>query len=201
MSDEKPKSRRGGARPGAGRKPKGHKPASIVGGIDYDAAMAAPVPDDIETEAQKLARVALGELVKLMTYAKSESARVNAACDVLDRGYGKPSADAGGLAQFSLFTVGTPADLASEIRTEARKHANLALEVLKKVGMTAESDAARRQANKALLDRGLGMVAAAKLDQAPIASLGKKEEADRAAKAATRDGPFAPRRMPSVAMN
>src|SRR5262245_62119479 len=127
MTEEAPKSRRGGARPGAGRKPKGHKPASVVGGIDLDAAMAAPVPDDIETAAQSHARSAIAELAKLMVHAKSESARVNAACDVLDRGYGKPSADAGGLAQFSLFTVGTPADLAAEIRTEARKHANLAL--------------------------------------------------------------------------
>ncbi len=192
------KSKRGGARKGAGRKKKGHTSPTIVDGIDLQAALGAPAPDSIEAEAQKYVQTALADLVKLMVYAASETVRVKAACDILDRGYGKPSVDAGGLEQMSLFTVGTPPELAKGIREEARKHANLAIEVLRKIGADGESESARRAANKAILDRGLGMVAAAKLEHGPVLNPGKKQQAQEAAQAATREGPYSPIRPPAA---
>lgn len=71
-------SKRGGARPGAGRKP--GRP---------DRATAAQ-KEGLEAEARKYGKVALLALVEIAKSGESESARVAAANGLLDRGWGKP---------------------------------------------------------------------------------------------------------------
>jgi hypothetical protein len=66
---------KGGARPGAGRKP-GERPA---------------YRKEIAERAQAHAAVALAALVEVATNAESDSARVSAAVALLDRGFGKPA--------------------------------------------------------------------------------------------------------------
>jgi hypothetical protein len=67
---------------------------------------------------------------------------------------------------------------------EARKYANLAIEVLRKIARTGRARR-RASASKALLDRGLGTVGKARMpDEQRERPLGKKEEAARAAEAA-----------------
>ncbi|MGE4044474.1 MAG: hypothetical protein AB7F35_06450 [Acetobacteraceae bacterium] len=181
--DAAPKSNRGGRRPGAGRKKKGHTSPSSIPAVDIESALAAPAPDDIETAAQKHARSALGNLVKQMLHGKSDASRIKAAEAILDRGYGKPSVEPGG-ELFLPFLGNAPArELSTEIRDEARKHANLSIEVLRRIADGSDSDAARVSAAKSLLDRGLGTVAAAKLPEGRFQpELGKKESALQAAR-------------------
>ena len=186
-------STRGGRRPGAGRKPKGHKASSALPDIDLAAALAAPAPDDIESAAQVHARDAIASLVKQLCHGKSETAKVNAANALLDRGYGKPSVDVGGLAQLSLFGGIRPsAVVGDEIRAEAQKYANLAIEVLRSIATRGETEGARVSAAKSLLDRGVGTVATARVPEgvAPK-TMGKKEEAAVAARNAAA-GRYAP---------
>lgn len=192
------KSKRGGRRPGAGRKKQGQKSSSALADIDIEAAKAAPVPDDIESAAQVHARDAITSLVKQLCHGKSETAKVNAANAILDRGWGKPSVDVGGLAQMSLFGGVRPsAVVGDEVRTEARKHANLAIEVLRSIAVHGETEGARVSASKSLLDRGVGTVQVARVpDGLAPKVLGKKEEAAVAARnaAAGRYAPPAPPR-------
>lgn len=181
-SDPGRKSNRGGRRPGAGRKPKGHASPSSVPTVDVTSAMAAPSPDEIETAAQRHAKTAMASLVKQMTFGKSDAARIRAAETILDRGYGRPSIEPGG-DMFLPFLGNAPArELSTEIRDEARKHANLSIEVLRRIAENSDSDSARVSAAKSLLDRGLGMVAPAKLPDARFQQqLGKKETAAQVA--------------------
>ena len=77
------------------------------------------------------------------------------------------------------------ASISSEVRTEARKYANLAIEVLRKIADAGVSESARVTAAKSMLDRGLGTVAAARMpEEKRDQPLGKKEQAARAATAA-----------------
>lgn len=189
MSDEdrseNAKSRRGGKRPGAGRKKKGHQSPSVVSGVDLRAALSAAPPEDIETVAQRHAREAIEALVRQLMYGSSEAARVTAANAILDRGYGKPSSDAASFGQMSLFGAGISVAVASGIRDEARKYANLSIEVLRKIASSGDSDSARVSAARSLLDRGVGAVATAKIqDNAAFKPMGKKEEQAAAAQAA-----------------
>lgn len=172
-----PRSRRGGKRPGAGRKKKGHRSASVLSEIDLKAALENPAPEDIESAAQSHAREAIASLVKQLIHGKSEAAKVNAANAILDRGYGKPSVDIGGLNQLSLFGGVRPtAAVGDEIRVEARKYANLAIEVLNAISTRGETESARVSASKSLLDRGVGTVATAKIPEGVAPKpLGKKE--------------------------
>lgn len=194
-----PKSKRGGRRPGAGRKAKGHKSSSALPEIDLEAALAAPAPDDIESTAQAYARGAIASLVKQLCHGKSETSKVNAANAILDRGYGKPSVEVGGLAQLSLFGGIRPAAVVGdEIRVEARKYANLAIEVLGAIATRGETESARVSASKSLLDRGVGTVQTARVPEglAPKV-LGKKEEAAIAARNAAA-GKYAPPAAPGA---
>jgi hypothetical protein len=177
------KPRRGGARPGAGRKKKDRASPSAVTGLDLQSALAAAPPTEIDAVAQRHARSAIDGLVKQLIHGRSEHARINAANTILDRGYGKPSVDTGG-DQFLPFLGTAPQRaLASEIRDEARKFAHLAVEVLNKIAGNGESETARVSAQKSLLERGLGTVATAKMpEQGFRRQLGKKEEATAAAR-------------------
>jgi hypothetical protein len=178
---ESEKSRRGGARPGSGRKKK-------IRALNVVSALASPPPDEIDGVAQRHAAFAIEALVKLLMHGGSEAAKITAAKEILDRGYGKPAVEIGGDAAMSMLpfmaapTIQAPS-ISGEIRTEARKYANLAVEVLRKIAMDGASETAIATASKALLDRGLGTVGKARMpdEQRP---LGKKEEAARAAEAA-----------------
>lgn len=184
----RPKSRRGGRRPGAGRKPKGFVKPSTLSELSKVAALASPPPDEIDGVAQRHAKTAIEALVKLLFYAASEAAKIAAAKEILDRGYGKPAVEIGGDAAMLPFMMAPalqPASLTAEIRTEARKYANLAIEVLKKISADGTSETAIAAASKALLDRGLGTVGKARMpEEQRDRPLGKKEEAARAAEAA-----------------
>lgn len=172
-----PKSRRGGKRPGAGRKKKGDKAASLLGGLDLKAALEAPPPEDVESAAQEHARLAITSLAKELLHGESEAARVKAANAILDRGYGKPSVDAGG-SQMMLFGAGVSVAAASHIRDEARKWANLAIATLEKIATNGLSEAARVSAATSMLDRGLGTVATATVPKGTTPKpIGKKEAA------------------------
>lgn len=197
--DAAPKSKRGGKRPGAGRKPKGHKASSALPALDLEAALAAPAPDDIESSAQAYSRGAIASLVKQLCHGKSESSKVNAANAILDRGYGKPSVDVGGLSQLSLFGGIRPAAVVGdEIRVEARKYANLAIEVLGSIATRGETESARVSAAKSLLDRGVGTVQVAKVPEGlQPKTMGKKEEAAVAARNAAA-GKYAPPPAPGA---
>ncbi len=184
----KPKSARGGKRPGAGRKRKGHTSPSVVAGLNLASALASPPPEEIDGVAQRHARTAIDALVRLLTFGASEAAKIAAAKEILDRGYGKPAVDIGGDAAMLPFMMAPPAQsasLAGEIRAEARKYANLAVEVLRKIAADGQSESACASASKALLDRGLGTVGKARMpEEQRDRPLGKKEEASRAAEAA-----------------
>lgn len=187
MADEKPRSNRGGKRPGAGRKPKGHVPPTTVGGIDLAAALAAPIPDDIASIARGKVLAALDALVKQLQFGSSEAAKVAAANAILDRGYGKPAVDVGGdpVLPFLGVAPAPVADPADNLRALARGYANLAVEVLTRIASAGESESARVSAARSLWDRGLGTVGPAKLpDDFGKRQVGKKEEMTRAATAA-----------------
>lgn len=184
------KSGRGGRRPGAGRKPKGYVKPSSLSELDKIAALATEPPEEIDGIAARHAREVIESLVKLLFYAASEAAKISAAKEILDRGYGKPAVEIGGDAAMLPFMM-APASaagtesLTAAVRAEARRFANLALETLRKIATGGASESARASACKALLDRGLGTVGKARMpDEQRDRPLGKKEEAARAAAAA-----------------
>lgn len=200
------KSGRGGARLGAGRKSTKQKAPSALPDIDLAAALSAAVPDDIESVASSRAKKAIGSLVKVILHGKSEQAKVTACNKILDRGYGKPSVDAGGFAQMALFPVGVNIDvqLANEIRDEARKFANLAIDTLEAISERGQVEGARVSAAASLIDRGIGTVATAKVPEGIIpakAVVGKKEQAAVDAKNAAQGKYASPPPPRSVSMN
>jgi len=195
------KSGRGGRRTGAGRKPKGYSKPSAISELNKISALATPPPDEIDGIAQRHAKTAIEALVKLLFYGSSEAAKITAAKEILDRGYGKPAVEIGGDAAMLPFMMApAPAmeSLAAEIRAEARKYANLAIEVIRKIAADGLSESAVATASRALLDRGLGTVGKARMpDEQRDRPLGKKEEASKAAAAAATGRyatPSAPRR-------
>jgi hypothetical protein len=198
QSITKKKSRRGGARPGAGRKRKDHRSPTALTELDVKAAQMAPVPVDIESVAQQHAKNALAALMKQVISGAGDQARVNAANAILDRGYGRPAVDTGGDAMMlplpGLARVTT--DIAEEIRAEARRNAILCIEVLLRITIGSEAEGARVSAARSLLDRGLGTVAIAKVpEDVARAALGKREQAVEDARAAA-TGVFATPKPP-----
>jgi hypothetical protein len=179
--DDPEKKGRGGARPGAGRK-KTPRALSVV------SALAATPPEEIDGVAQQHARTAIGSLARLLQHGGSEVAKITAAKEILDRGYGKPAVEIGGdaaMLPFMMVPEIQTTSLTAEIRTEARKYAHLAIETLRKIASDGASETAIATASKALLDRGLGTVGKARMpDEQRERPLGKKEEAARAAQTA-----------------
>lgn len=179
------KSGRGGKRANAGRKPKPKGGPSALPEIEVEAALAAPVPDEIESVASVRAKGAIAALVRVIQFGKNEQAKVNACNKILDRGYGKPSIDAGGFGQLSMFPIGVNINvaLANEIRDYARGFAMLAIETLEAIAARGQVEGARVSAANSLIDRGIGTVATAKVPEgAAPKPLGKKEEAAAAAR-------------------
>jgi len=199
------KSGRGGRRDGAGRKKKIVDP-TLLDQATVDILIADAPSDQIEQPAQRHARTAVLALVKKLLAGGSESARVTAANSILDRGYGKPSVDIGGDAMPTLFSLRPEEKAAAgldvvpiEVRTEARKYAGLAIEVLNRIAQFGKSESAVVSAARSLLDRGCGTVGTAKLpDEFKETRLGKKEAALAAARTAA-SGKFATRPPPATA--
>jgi hypothetical protein len=79
MNDTKPKSKRGGKRPGAGRPPGSRNLASTA------------EIKSISALARTHTAVAMKTLATIASKGESEAARVSAATQILDRGYGKPT--------------------------------------------------------------------------------------------------------------
>lgn len=186
-----PKSRRGGRRPGAGRKKKVHVAPTIVTDVEFAAALAEPPPAEIDVIAQLEAVNTIAVFVRQMMLGESEAAKIAAANAILDRGYGKPAVEIGGDAAMPMLPFMMAPGVApavtgtAEVRAEAQKYARLAIEVLKKIRDKGTSESARVSAGKSLLDRGYGTVGKARMpDEQRDRPLGKKEEAQRAAEAA-----------------
>lgn len=185
------KKRHGGRRDGAGRKRKMIDP-TFLDQATVDLIVADVPSDQIERPAQRHARTAMLALVKKLLSGGSESARVTAANSILDRGYGKPSVDIGGDAGPNLFSLRPEEKAAAgfdvvpiEVRTEARKYANLAIEMLSRIAQFGRSESAVVSAARSLLDRGCGTVGTAKLpDEFKQTRIGKKESALAAARTA-----------------
>lgn len=199
------KSGRGGRRPGAGRKPKGFVKPSAISELNRVAALATDPPEEIDGIAQQHARLAIESLVKLLFYGSSEAAKISAAKEILDRGYGKPAVEIGGDAAMLPFMLAPASphtdNLTATIRSESRKYANLAIEVLRKIAADGASETAIASASRALLDRGLGTVGKARMpDEQRARPLGKKEEAQRAATAAA-TGRYATPAPPRMVVN
>lgn len=200
-------TRRGGARPGAGRKRKGLDQPTSLSELEVRALLAEPAPEEIDALAQRHASLGIETLSRLLLYGTSETAKIKAAKEVLDRGYGKPAVEIGGDAAMPGLplmmppgaTVATPS-VSAEVRSQARKLARVAVEVLRKIAQEGESETARASAVKALFDRGLGTVGKARMpdEQRDEPAVGKKEQQQRAASAAA-TGKFAtpapPRRV------
>lgn len=182
-------TRRGGARKGAGRKKKEAQSPTAVTGVDLAAALAAPPPVEIDGALRGRARSSLEGLVKLMLHAASDSARIAAAEEILDRGYGKPAVEIGGdavspMLPFQMAPAPAPSSI-GELREEARKYANLAVVVLTKIAENSLSEPARVAAHRALIKRECGTVGTARMpDEMREKPLGKKEMAQRAAQVA-----------------
>src|SRR3954454_22367885 len=188
MSEDssKAKSRRGGKRPGAGRKKKDHTAASVVAGLDLKSALTAPLPEEIETVAQRHARSVLETFVTQLLYGSSENAKITAATSILNRVFGKPTSDSGGEVMLPVLGTAPPKRIVNEIREEARRYAHLAIAVLAKIASNGASETARISAGRELWNRGLGTAAPARVpdDFRYPQPVGKKEEAQRAAKTA-----------------
>ena len=181
----------GGARKGAGRPRAVRVASSQLAEIEVEAALAADIPAEIDGVAQRYARTALDNLVRELRVGQSETARISAAAEILDRGYGKPAVEIGGDAAmpglpFQAAPVTAPSiALSADIRAAARRFAVLAIETLHRIATAGVSATARVSANKALIARGLGTSAPARMpEELRNRPLGKKEEAQVAAQAA-----------------
>lgn len=167
---EAKKSKRGGARAGAGRKPKGHVAPTRLDALTIRASMLTATPDAIENSAQSHATIAIDNLVIVLRAGESDAARIAAANTILDRGYGKPSVDTGIDQRLPLFEAPSTSNIHGSTREYARRFALLAIETLKIISAKSESEAARVSASKSLLDRGLGMVAPARMTSSDVAA-------------------------------
>lgn len=183
-------TRRGGARPGAGRKPAAARHPTALTAVDLAAALAAPPPAEIESALNGQARRSLDGLVKLMLHSSSDTARISAAEEILDRGYGKPGVEIGGdsaMPMLPLQMAPQPTALSlSAVREEAKRYAHAAIAVLIKIAENSLSETARVAAHKALFKRELGTVGTARMpDETRERPLGKKEQAQAAAEIAS----------------
>lgn len=197
-------TRRGGHRAGAGRKRKELSHPTSLSGLELKALLAEPPPEEIDGLAQRHADLAIETLARLLQFGSSESAKITAAKEILDRGYGKPAVEIGGDAAMLPFMMApsvTPSKI-DEVREHARKYCAVAVAVLRKIVQDGQSETARASASKALLERGCGTVGKARMpDEQFERPLGKKEEATRAAEAAATGRfatPAAPRRKETV---
>jgi hypothetical protein len=79
LNENKPKSNRGGARPGAGRPPGSKDKATRLAGATLGELARAHTSEALEA------------ILNTLRNTESDTARIAAANALLDRGYGKPS--------------------------------------------------------------------------------------------------------------
>ncbi|HUO55083.1 MAG TPA: hypothetical protein VMU18_10095 [Rhodoblastus sp.] len=195
MTEPEKKSGRGGARPGAGRKPKGYVKPAALPDIELLKALGAEPPAEIDVLAQAHAPIALEALVQILLHEKKEMPRIAAAKEILDRGFGKPTVEIGGDAPMLPYMMApeNPATKSArgENQEEAKKFGPAAVVVLRSIAAAGSSAMARFAAAKALLDRSFGTVGKARMpEELRDRPLGKKEELARAAEVAA-SGPYA----------
>jgi hypothetical protein len=183
-------TRRGGARRGAGRKRNASRSPTAINPVDMAAALDAAPPSEIDAALSGQARRSLDGLVAIMLHAGSDSARIAAAEEMLDRGFGKPAVEIGGDAMPMLPFAAAPeqpsVSMNASVRAEARRYANLAVLVLRKIAENSLSETARVAAHRALIKRECGTVGTARMpDEQRDRPLGKKEQAARAAEVAS----------------
>jgi hypothetical protein len=175
--------RQASAKAGApAKKPKPGATSSALTALDIAAATAAavaPTPAEFEASLRAQAGMGLEQLRIVMLHDKSDSARVTAANMIIDRGFGKPTTDTGVDMMLPLFDQVFLKTAPGETIEAARMLAPLARTVLIKIAQGSVSGAARNAAVRSLHDRGLGLVAPARLDayQADSKAIGKKEQA------------------------
>ena len=155
--------------------------------IEVEEALAAESPGEVEKVAQAYARSSLANLVREILHGESESAKVTACNEVLDRGWGKPAVEAPGDPMLPFAPAPGPSlTLHGEIRDEARRYTRLSIQTLERISAAGQIAQARVAASRSLLNRSIGTVAAARLpDQAAQAPLGKKEAQAIAARTAS----------------
>lgn len=159
----------------------------MVAGLDLAKALATPAPTEIDAYLEGDALPSIRAMVTQLLHGTSEAAKISAAVEVLDRGYGKPAVEIGGDAAMLPFMEAPSRSIttSAEVRAEARKYAPLAAEVLRKIRDGGASENARVSAGRALLARNLGTVGKARMpDEQRDAPVGKKEQANRAAELA-----------------
>lgn len=196
----KPKSTRGGKRPGAGRKRKGATSPTALSEIDLKAALAQEASDDLEVLTAGNAKTCIDSLKRVIVGSESDAPRVAACCRILDRAFGKPSVDVGGTLE--LFGRAPAKKAGFDARDYARGFAALAVLVLQKIRDNSPSAAARVAATTALMDRELGTVAVAKVPDLHVRPGGKKEQVGKAAEDAATglyQTPAAPRQHEAAA--
>lgn len=173
----------GGRRPGAGRKKKGAASPSSLSGIDLRAALSTPAPPEVEPVAAIHAQSSVDALLKVLVNGASDTARVAAAREILDRGWGRPTPESGGDLMLPFFGTAPAREVPSAVREACRRLTALAIETLVRIRDGSGSESARVQAAKALLDRGVGAVAPARVpEDMGLREIGKKAEAERAAR-------------------
>lgn len=190
MAEPKPKSSWGGKREGAGRKKRGDLPRAAASALK--GARIEPLLEDVEKAAMQHALDAVEALAKQLVAGESESAQVRAANALLDRGYGKPTAQAGGDMMLPFLGRSTSSAIATAVREAAQLYGNLALATLRKISERGRSESARVKASTSLLDRGIGTVAPARIDEAPLfEAVGKKATLQQSAREIGSTGRFA----------
>lgn len=146
MSDASKTGKRGGARPGAGRKPKPRAEAPIPPIIALD-------PFEL---ARERAKAALGALLEVVMRGKSDVARVRAANLVLDRAIGKPTGDGSHLFKIVEFDTSDSSGDPATFRAEARKHVDAIFAVLSWISLHSKNEGARIAASASLIERAHG---------------------------------------------
>jgi hypothetical protein len=179
MSNTQAKSGRGGRRPGAGRPRRDAIRPTVLTTAELREAKAADVPLEIDVAARTDALETIERLEQILTYGSSEPAIVAAACEILDRGYSKPAVAIGGDPLLPFMTrPPMPSTIRDTARAKAQALAPLALMTLRKLRDSARTETSRVAAARALLARGLGTAAMARLvDESSAPKLGKKEQA------------------------
>jgi hypothetical protein len=159
----------------------GEARSSYLTEAEIKAAEAEPVP----TSAAELALTCraglystLEQLVKIMRDPwQRSSARVAAAGEVLDRGHGRPSVEAGVNAQIEFFAEEFKTASPDEFASTCRSFTNEAFAVLRWICANGAPVSARIKAARMLIARGAGLAPAASNDPLTARAAGKKAQA------------------------
>ncbi|HYA73483.1 MAG TPA: hypothetical protein VEF36_10045 [Roseiarcus sp.] len=198
-TNTKPNGGHGGRRAGAGRKPITRVATTAFSELDLRALLNESPPSDVAEVASRHAGSAILSLARQLQHGESEAAKIAAANEILDRGYGKPSVETGAQPILPFAPLPQISTSPADLRDEARKFARLAVETLRRIAENGASESGRVSASRSLLARGLGVAPTARLpDEFGARPLGKREEQAQAAAAAA-SGRYAPPPPPAYA--